>query len=73
MNADKKSRTPVEYISLAVAAQMIGITPATLRVYIAEGRIPGYRVGPKFTRVRLADVETLIRPIPTTVHRDRAS
>jgi len=43
---------------------MLGVHPVTLRRWISQGELPGYRLG-KSVRVKMADVEALIRPIPT--------
>ena len=34
-------------------------------VYIAQGRLAGYRVGPRLLKVDLDGVDRLARPIPT--------
>ncbi len=51
-------------ISVEAAAERLNIHSKTIRRYIAEGRITGYRVGGKLVRVAEADVDALIRPIP---------
>lgn len=53
------------WLTLAEAATYTGVTVQTVRKYIASGHLPGYRLGPKFVRVDLADVERLLREIPT--------
>jgi excisionase family DNA binding protein len=53
------------WVSLADAAEHVGVTTRTLRRWIAAGTLPAYRVGPRLVRVDLGDVEELMRPIPT--------
>jgi excisionase family DNA binding protein len=53
-------------ITQLAAASILGCTVATIRTFIAEGRLPGYRIGPRMIRVRRDDVEALICPVPTT-------
>lgn len=54
-------------MSPAEAADYLGISPRTLRNYIAEGKLPAYRLGGKRTmRLDRADLDALLRPIPTT-------
>jgi excisionase family DNA binding protein len=53
-------------ISLQVAARIYGCTPATIRTFIADGRLPGYRIGARMIRVKRCDVEALMSPVPTT-------
>lgn len=51
--------------SISAAADYADISTRTLRRYIAEGRITGYRVGPRLVKVDLADLDRIVRPIPT--------
>jgi excisionase family DNA binding protein len=44
------------------AAAVCGVHPYTIRRWIAEGRLRGYRSGPKLIRVNLDDVAALIVP-----------
>lgn len=53
-------RTP---ISVAEAARRIDVHPITIRRWVAQGRLPGHRVGPRLIRVFLEDVEKLTSPI----------
>lgn len=55
-----------QLVTIADAADHIGMNPKTVRRYIAAGRITAYRVGPRAVRVDLNELETmLLRPIPT--------
>ena len=52
--------------TLADAAKYIGVTDRTLRRWVADGVIQGYRLGRKTVRVDLNEVDDkLCRPIPT--------
>jgi excisionase family DNA binding protein len=54
-----------KYATVKDAAAIYNMHPQTLRRYIAEGRLTGYRVGPRNLRVNLEEVEaTLVTPIP---------
>lgn len=53
------------YISTTEAAELIGVSPRTIRHYIAQGTLTGYRIGPRILRVSRAEVEALLEPIPT--------
>lgn len=46
------------------AAEYLGVTDRTIRRFIAEGRLPGYRLGNKMLRLDVADLDALMRPIP---------
>lgn len=59
------------YISLADAAQVLSVSPKTIRRFIASGELTGYTLGKRGAgsgrpiRLRLEDVEGLLRRIPT--------
>lgn len=53
-------------LTLTDAAEMLGVCTRTIRRYIADGRLTGYRVGPTLLRVDRAEVDALATPIPTT-------
>lgn len=54
------------YVSLTLAAERFDLSVRTLRRYIAEGRLPAYRIAGTHTiRVRVTDVQALLAPIPT--------
>ncbi|WP_284984320.1 helix-turn-helix domain-containing protein [Arthrobacter sp. efr-133-TYG-118] len=55
-----------EYITIAAAAEIAGVSTKSIRRYIAAGRITGYRVGPRMIRVNINELQDLLTPIPTT-------
>ena len=50
---------------LDAAAAALGCSTKTIRRYIADGRLTGYRMGPRLIRVDMAEVDALLSPIPT--------
>ncbi|MGE2718509.1 excisionase family DNA-binding protein [Mycolicibacterium celeriflavum] len=50
------------YGSVADAAEYIGVTPRTIRQMIADGRITGYRNGPRLVRVDLNEIDDAMKP-----------
>ncbi|MGI8716934.1 MAG: excisionase family DNA-binding protein [Lapillicoccus sp.] len=52
-------------VSLPDAADYAGVVPRTIRRRIADGSLTGYRMGPRLIRVDLAELDNLLRPIPT--------
>lgn len=50
------------YISLQAAAEYLGVTDRTVRAMIADGRLTGYRNGPRLVRVDLNEVDAAMRP-----------
>lgn len=63
------SSAPVQrrYVSIADAAKYAAVSDRTLRRYIAQGRLTGYRVGPRQIRVNLNDLDALFSAIPAGV------
>jgi excisionase family DNA binding protein len=50
------------YGSIADAAEYLGVTPRTIRQMIADGRLTGYRNGPRLIRVDLNEVDAAMEP-----------
>jgi excisionase family DNA binding protein len=55
-----------ELVTLDAAADYLGVSPLTIRRRIASGALRAYRLGPRVVRVDLADVDSMLEPIPTT-------
>lgn len=53
-------------ITQAQAAEFLGVTDRTIRNYVSRGILPAYRVGGRVVRIDQADVDRLLRRIPTT-------
>ncbi|MGH3538726.1 MAG: helix-turn-helix domain-containing protein [Pseudonocardiaceae bacterium] len=51
--------------SIADAATYANISTRTVRRYIANGQLVGYRIGPRLVKVDLDEVDSLLRAIPT--------
>jgi excisionase family DNA binding protein len=61
----KVSEPPVQRASLAEVADTLGCSTKTVRRYIADGRLTGYRMGPRLIRVDMAEVAAMLSRIPT--------
>lgn len=53
-------------MTIADAAERLGVSTKTIRKRIATGELPAYRIGPRAIRVDQDDVDRLLRRIPTT-------
>lgn len=65
----KRRRPPpkmVTYLTVVEAAGMLGVTPRYIREQIRAGRVPAYRLGPRQTRLKLAEVEAMLEPVVAT-------
>lgn len=50
------------YVTLAEAADYLSVTDRTIRQMIADGRLTGYRSGPRLVRVDLNEVDAAMKP-----------
>ena len=53
------------YLTIADVAIRWQCNPKTVRRRIAEGQLTAYRIGPKLIRLDEAEVDALMRPIPS--------
>ena len=53
------------YLSIAQAADVMGVCDKTVRRHVAAGRLRAYRCGKRLIRVRVEDIEKLMREIPS--------
>lgn len=53
------------YVSLVEAGDVLGVHSRTIRRYISEGRLTGYRIGPRLVKVKRADLDAMMKVIPT--------
>ena len=52
-------------VSVDDAAEQLQVNPKTIRRYVAAGRLPAYRTGPRLIRVCQDDVDALLQRIPS--------
>lgn len=57
-------KRPPRRVPLSEAADYTGLSIRTIRRYIAQGRLTGYRIGPTRIRVDLDEVDALFSAIP---------
>jgi excisionase family DNA binding protein len=53
------------FVNVSEAADYADVSTRTIRRYISDGRLTGYRVGPRLIKVDLDDLDKLLRVIPT--------
>ncbi len=50
--------------TIGLAAEYVDMHPRTVRRWIAAGRLPAYRVGPRLLKIDLNELEDMLRRIP---------
>lgn len=60
----RKSDLPV-YISLEEAAEIMSLSTRTIRRRISDGTIPAYQCGKRPIRIRLDELESALRRMPS--------
>lgn len=59
------SRGASRFVTLQEGAEYLSVTEQTLRRYIADGKIHGYRLGKRALRVDRSDLDALLIPVPS--------
>jgi excisionase family DNA binding protein len=52
-----------ELLTMSEAAKALGVSIPTIKRWLKDGRIPTYRLGPRFVRIRRADLARALTPI----------
>lgn len=60
-----ESTKPDTYISMSQAADMLSISVPTLRRRIAAGELAAFRSGRRIIRIRVSDLEKMLRRVPS--------
>lgn len=58
-----RNRSVQRLDSIQNAAAEAGVHPGTIRRWISQGRITGYRMGPRLIRVDLDEITGMLTPI----------
>ena len=56
-----------EYLTVTEAANLVRVSPSTIRRWIREGNLPAYRLGPRRVGLKRDDLATLVTPIHTGI------
>ncbi|MCG7593729.1 AlpA family transcriptional regulator [Mycobacterium sp. PSTR-4-N] len=59
---DSTPATGRRYASLKDAAEYVGVTTRTIRTWISEGLITGYRINQRLVRVDLNELDQAMEP-----------
>lgn len=58
-----KNKAQRRLASIPAAAESADVSTKTIRRWIAQGRIGGYRVGPRLIKVDLNELEASFQPV----------
>lgn len=64
MLAHPRTVTTRRLIGINEAAELVGVNEKSIRRYIADGDLPGFRLGKRLLRVREEGVLALLVPVP---------
>lgn len=70
---DSTASTPRRLISLADAAEALGVSSKTVRRYIAAGDLDAVRLGRRTIRVRVDSLDRLIDAHPVNTWRNQTA
>ena len=59
-----RRKPPRRLVGITAAAEYASLHHQTIRAWIREGRITGYRFGPKLLKVDLDELDQLAQPVP---------
>lgn len=54
-----------DWLSPNAAAEYAGVSVRTVRRWIATGQLPGHRAGRRLIRIKRAELDAMLRPIPS--------
>lgn len=60
-----------DLLTLDAAAELLGVSTATVRRRITDGSLRAYRTGKRLIRIRAHDLDDLLREIPSAGRRPR--
>lgn len=55
--------SPDQLVTVRQTTELLHVDRATVYKWLADGRLPGYRLGGRAVRIRVADLEALVAPL----------
>jgi excisionase family DNA binding protein len=52
------------YVGITEAATYLDVTQKTIRKLIATGELPAYRLGTHVLKIKIADLDAVLKPVP---------
>jgi excisionase family DNA binding protein len=57
-----KNKGADRFLSIAEAAEYLGVNTRTVRNMLYDGRLKAYKLGPRIVRIRLSDMDAALTP-----------
>jgi len=54
---------PDEFVTVSEAAKALRVSVPTIKRWLKDGRIPAYHLGPRYIRIRRADLTRVLTPM----------
>lgn len=70
---EKTAKAPRSMVTIADAAELLGVSVWTVRRRIGSGELTAYRLGNRIIRVRVDEVEALMTPVGGVRHARRTA
>ena len=70
VTAIRTSTSSRRWLTQAEAAEYLGVSDRTIRNYSRRGLIQAHRLGTRAVRIDVAELERILRPIPTVGNSD---
>jgi excisionase family DNA binding protein len=59
----KRNNYGGKYVTLAEAADYLGVTDRTIRAMVADGRLKAYKLGARVVRLRIDEIDAALQPL----------
>lgn len=56
------TNTSDRYLTISEAADYLKVAPLTVKKMLRDGRLHGFKLGPRVVRIRLRDIESALQP-----------
>lgn len=66
---DETAQTQRLLLTVQESAALVGVSHKTVRRWISSGRLTAYKMGPRLVRIDAAELDGMLRPIPTAAER----
>jgi excisionase family DNA binding protein len=62
-----KTKAADKLVSIAETADYLGVNVRSVRNMLYDGRLKGYKLGPRVVRIRLSDIDAALTPYTEAV------